>query len=152
MDKTLNNFFVVLGIIFLLVIMVIVYFIVIDPLGLRSLLLNKEVNLSISTTTSDREITDDAVPAESTSTPTTSSPSMPAQPVEEQGGHPLLDEEQEAMLETFGIDVDGLPSEITPEMEACFIEKLGEQRVNEIVEGATPTPLDFFRAKSCLDG
>ncbi|MBD3207830.1 MAG: hypothetical protein GF370_00020 [Candidatus Nealsonbacteria bacterium] len=152
MNKTLNNFFVVLGIIFLLMIMAIAYFIIIDPLGLRTLLSNKEVNPSISTTTSDSETADDTVPVKSTSTSTTSSPSVPNQSVEEQGGHPLLDEEQEAMLETLGIDVEDLPSEITPEMEACFIEKLGEQRVNEIIEGATPTPLDFFRAKSCLDG
>jgi len=148
MNKTLNNFFVVLGIIFLLIILVIVYLIVIDPLSLRSLLLNKEIDPSISTTTSDREIADDTVPAQQgTSTLATSSSSS----VEEQDGHPLLDEEQEAMLETFGIDVNNLPSEITPGMEACFMEKLGEQRVKEIIEGATLTPLDFFRAKPCLE-
>jgi hypothetical protein len=66
-------------------------------------------------------------------------------------GHPLLSESQEEMLEAFGVDVSTLPSELTPEMEECFIEKLGEQRVNEIIGGATPNIFDFLKAKSCIE-
>ena len=49
-----------------------------------------------------------------------------------------------------GIDTEELLSKITPEMEQCFIEKLGEERVNEIVEGDSPTAADLFKARSCL--
>ena len=64
--------------------------------------------------------------------------------------NPLLNEEQEKMLESFGVDVGVLPIQITPEMQACFIKKLGEERSMEIVKGATPTALEFFKTKDCL--
>jgi hypothetical protein len=64
--------------------------------------------------------------------------------------NPLLSEEQEEKLESYGVDVEALPKEITPAMTACFIEKLGEQRTMEIVAGATPGPLEIIKAKSCL--
>ena len=40
--------------------------------------------------------------------------------------HPLLNETQEKALESVGIDPAKIPTEITPEMEECFIEKLGK--------------------------
>lgn len=64
--------------------------------------------------------------------------------------HPLLNDSQEQMLQGAGIDPATLPTEISPEMEACFKEKLGAQRVLEIMQGATPGPLDLLKAKSCL--
>ena len=65
--------------------------------------------------------------------------------------HPLLTNDQEATLEKFGIDPAKLPTEITPAMESCFIDKLGQDRVNEIKSGqAEPGVLDFFKAKDCV--
>ena len=65
--------------------------------------------------------------------------------------HPLLDSQQEATLEKIGVDVEKLPTEITPEMEDCFRSKLGDERVNAIVSGeATAGALDFVRAGSCM--
>ena len=64
--------------------------------------------------------------------------------------HPLLNESQEEMLENFGVDVGQLPTEITPGMESCFIEKLGPERAAEIAGGATPGVLEFFKAKDCI--
>ena len=64
--------------------------------------------------------------------------------------HPLLSDTQEVMLDKAGIDVESLPSTISPEMEACFRDSLGDSRVNEIIQGATPGPLDLFKAKGCL--
>ena len=64
--------------------------------------------------------------------------------------NPLLNEQQEAQLEGLGIDPATLPSQITPAMEACFTAKLGQERTNQIIQGSAPTPIDFFKAQSCL--
>ena len=68
----------------------------------------------------------------------------------EQTDHPYLNESQENALRTFGINPASLPSEITPEQEACFESKLGEERVAEIKSGDSPTMDDYFKAKDCL--
>jgi len=64
--------------------------------------------------------------------------------------NPLLTEQQEAQLETLGIDPASLPSKITPAMKTCFIEKLGQERADQIIKGSAPTPMDFFKAQSCF--
>ncbi len=64
--------------------------------------------------------------------------------------HPYLNESQESTLRTFGIDPASLPTEITPEQEACFESKLGEERVNEIKSGDSPSEEDYFKAKDCI--
>jgi len=64
--------------------------------------------------------------------------------------HPFLTPDQEAKLENAGIDVSTLPTTLSPEMKACGIKALGEDRINEIINGATPGPLDLLRVKSCL--
>lgn len=64
--------------------------------------------------------------------------------------NPLLNEQQEAQLEGLGIDPSTLPSQITPAMEACFTAKLGQERTSQIMQGSAPTPIDFFKAQSCL--
>ncbi|MBD3311560.1 MAG: hypothetical protein GF349_03625 [Candidatus Magasanikbacteria bacterium] len=65
--------------------------------------------------------------------------------------HPLLDTEQEKTLEKIGVDVEALPTEITPEMEACFREKLGDDRVDQIVSGEDEVgTFDYIKAGACL--
>jgi hypothetical protein len=64
--------------------------------------------------------------------------------------NPLLTPNQAAALQKLGVDPSKLPTQITPAMEACFTTTLGQTRVNEIKAGAAPTPLDLFKAKSCL--
>ncbi len=96
------------------------YLYVADPLGLKPLFLTP-IPFTINT---------NAVP------PTTS--------------NPLLTPSQVATLEKLGIDPAKLPTTITPAMETCFVNALGAARVNEIKGGAAPTPLDLFKAKSCL--
>ncbi|MDO8509736.1 MAG: hypothetical protein Q7S24_01180 [bacterium] len=64
--------------------------------------------------------------------------------------NPLLTPAQEQTLEKIGIDPATLPTKITPTMEACFYDKLGEKRTNEIKNGATPTASDYFVARTCL--
>lgn len=62
----------------------------------------------------------------------------------------VFSDTQVKALETFGIDPTTLPSSITPEQEACFVEKLGQPRVDEIKAGGSPTAMEFFKAKDCV--
>lgn len=64
--------------------------------------------------------------------------------------HPLLNEVQEKALETIGIDPASVPSSISPEQEQCFVDALGQKRVDEIKAGAAPTPADLFTARNCV--
>jgi DNA-directed RNA polymerase subunit H (RpoH/RPB5) len=120
--KFLNVFFVTLGIIFFILILIAIYLFVTDPLNLKPLIFDQ-----------DKEV------------------------VESTGGnsvsidqHPLLSESQEKTLETFGIDPADLPTEITPEQEACFEDKLGIARVVEIKAGDSPTATEYFKARDCI--
>ena len=76
-----------------------------------------------------------------------SSPSMTDGTVDK---NPLLNSDQEKMLESIGVNPETLPSELTPEMEKCLIEKVGAQRADEIVKGDKPTAIDLFKAGACL--
>lgn len=122
MNKILKIIFITLGIIFVTLVVAIALFVIFDPLNLRPLLSNLLTNPQ-------------------TNPPTTTGAN---------DKHPLLDENQEKLLEAIGVDVENLPTEITPEMEACFTETLGAERVKEIKEGDSPNPFDFFKAKGCL--
>ena len=64
--------------------------------------------------------------------------------------HPLLNENQEIMLEDMGVDVSQLPTKITPGIQTCFIEKLGSERAQELVDGATPGVMDILKARECI--
>ncbi len=64
--------------------------------------------------------------------------------------NPLLTSDQESTLENLGVDVSKLPTEITPAMQMCFVEKLGPERANELVAGATPSAMDLFKAGDCI--
>lgn len=119
MKKVLTVFFVTLGVIFFILILVGTYFFVTDPLELRPLLFGTNETEQLEGTT-------------------------------ETDKNPLLSEEQEQALETFGIDPASVPSEITPEQEQCFEAELGEERVDEIRAGASPKPTEFFKTEHCL--
>ncbi len=71
--------------------------------------------------------------------------------VVEEDANPLLSESQENSLENLGFDPSDFPSEITPAMQVCFVEKLGAERAQEIKNGDSPTATDYFKAKSCLN-
>lgn len=116
MKKVLNIFFVTLGVIFFILILVGVYFYVTDPLNLKPIVFSESDG---STIDSDYD-------------------------------HPLLSDDQEASLEAVGIDPADVPSEISPEQEACFEDTLGSQRVGEIQAGDSPTATDLFKARDCL--
>jgi len=122
MKKFLNIFFVTLGIIFFILILMGTYFYVTDPLNLKPLIFNQ-----------DSEVVESA-----------------GGETGEVDKHPLLSEAQEKTLETFGIDPADVPSEITPEQETCFEDKLGSVRVEEIKSGDSPTAAEYFKARDCI--
>jgi predicted metalloprotease len=64
--------------------------------------------------------------------------------------NPLLTPEQEAFAESIGIDPETLPSEITPEMEECLRAAVGDERADQISNGAAPTTLEIIKARDCL--
>lgn len=57
---------------------------------------------------------------------------------------------QRAMLSTLGIDEADLPATLTPALEACFVEKLGRERVDAVKSGETPTVVEGIKAATCL--
>jgi hypothetical protein len=65
--------------------------------------------------------------------------------------HPLLDEEQEKLLDSVGIDVQAIPTQITPAQEDCATEALGADRVEALKQGASPGISDYLKAKHCLE-
>lgn len=130
MKKILTRFFVTLGIVFFVSILVGVYFFITDPYNLKPLIFGTEQkNTSV-------ENVDTSVEAETSSTAST-------------GGFQLSDTQRHT-LESFGIDPSTVPTSISAEQEACFNEVLGTSRVAEIKAGDTPNALEFVKAKSCI--
>lgn len=114
-------FFLTLGGIFFLLIVLGVYLFVADPFEIRPFI---------------ERIQSNEEPKASKNTPA--------------DDHPYLNEEQEELLSNFGIDPAAFPTEITPEIEACAREKLGDERIGELMQGAEPTGTDVFRLRGCL--
>lgn len=128
MKKFLNIFFVVLGVIFFIIILYGTYFYVADPLEIKPLIKifmesRNSANLEVNNPESENFVADK---------------------------NPIIPDEQERALESVGVDPASLPSEITPEQMSCFEGILGKERVAEIKAGSSPTPAEFFQARSCL--
>ncbi len=123
MNKTVNQIFVTLGIIF--VILLVIGLIVLIVNGAR---------------------TDQAVFSAENMTETYTDATG------EQGvdAHPGMSPAQEAALRAFGVDPATVPTSISAEQEACFVAKLGATRTAEIKAGDVPTAAEFFTAKACI--
>ena len=120
--KILNIFFMLLGIIFLILI---TYLWIVDPFKI------KPEGLTIRTLYS--AITGNKVA------------------IDNVDKNPLLTEEQEALLESIGVNPSTLPQEITPALQACFVTNLGDERIAQIINGSSPTTTDYFKASSCIN-
>lgn len=57
---------------------------------------------------------------------------------------------QRQVLRTLGIDESALPTTLTPELEACFVGKIGTDRVEAIKGGDTPSLIEGMKAMACL--
>lgn len=64
--------------------------------------------------------------------------------------HPLLSNEQEVFLESMGIDPADIPTQITADQEQCLRDSLGSDRVNDILQGASPGLSDYLKAEHCF--
>lgn len=126
MKSFFTIFFVVLGVIFLILIVLSTVFVIADPFGLRPAFFgSSEVGGKSNNTSGVGGVENDK--------------------------NPVLSPAQEQALEAFGIDPATVPTEITPDQEACFVARLGEARVAEIKAGATPTATEFFKARDCIE-
>jgi len=127
MKKILNIFFVTLGVIFLIIILVGTYFYITDPLNLKPIIFgnnNSRVDLEVTAETDSEETSTDK--------------------------NPLLNTAQEQALESVGVDPINVPNQFTPEQITCFESVLGAARVAEIRAGATPTAMEYLKAKDCV--
>lgn len=61
-----------------------------------------------------------------------------------------LQGDQEALLEAAGVKKEDIPTSVTPQQEACAVDKLGQERVNEIKAGASINAQDILKARSCF--
>ncbi|MDO8499400.1 MAG: hypothetical protein Q7S66_01950 [bacterium] len=123
MKKFLQIFFMILGIIFFIIILAGIYLYIADPFEIKPF-----IKGLISQ----------------------SAPASKQTGVNAVDKNPLLTPAQEQTLEKIGIDPATLPTKITPAMEACFYDKLGDKRADEIKNGVTPTAADYFTARSCM--
>jgi hypothetical protein len=132
MKKVIHIFFEVLGVLFFGLIVIGVYVFVADPFNLKPLFTTNQPTTELGVT-QDEQLniqSDTQVTADKNS---------------------ALSPEQEQRLESLGVDPARIPSAITPEQEACFIDTLGATRVKEIKAGSNPSPLEFFQARSCIE-
>ncbi len=127
----------ILLIIILLCVIALIAIFVFNPGDLRTKIISRGVNSFLENTL------DDYAPLDSNG----STSSIKTEKVD----NPLLNDQQEKALEDIGVDVSKLPTEISEEMQSCFLEKLGAERAEELINGATPGPLDIFKAKDCLN-
>lgn len=58
--------------------------------------------------------------------------------------------DSEAVLEAVGVKKEDMPTSVTPEQEACAVEKLGQERVNEIKAGSSINASDILKARTCF--
>lgn len=141
MKHFITQFFVVLGVIFLILLFIGIYFFVTDPYNLKPLLFGGSAPMQ-STSAPVTESQSNADTDTSTSSTTT---------VEQQAsaGFELSDAQVQALI-SLGLDPSAVPSSISPEQEACFVGVLGEARVAEIKAGAVPSAFELLKAKPCI--
>lgn len=132
--KLIYRFFVVLGMLFFLILVGLGYFIIVDPLNIRPVVMGLynsegvEVGSDANTVTGSVQAGSD-VPGVNTG---------------------IMTDQQEQALQAVGISPEVVPTQFTPEQIECFIGILGEERVNDIKAGDTPTATEFFQAKDCI--
>ena len=128
MKHLINQIFVTLGVIFLILIFIAMYFFITDPYNLKPLIFESDGVFNTQNANSD------SADINGTSA----------------GGGFSLAEPQKKALVSLGIDPARVPASITAGQEQCFVGALGEARVEEIRNGAVPNAIEFAKAKGCI--
>lgn len=136
MKKFFSGFFIALGVIFFILILIGTYLFVADPYNIKPFLFGSKTN----------------TPAQNQQTTKATQDSANNTTTREQtlDKNPILNQSQEAALEAVGIDPTNIPTQVSPEQEICFENTIGEARVEAIKAGDTPTALEIFAARNCL--
>lgn len=133
MKKFFNIFFVVLGVLFLLELLMIAYFFIVDPWNIKPFIFPDK------SASSERVITEQGMQESDVSgTQAETSASTGVTPA------------QAKALETVGIDPKAVAQSFTPEQIVCFEAILGAERVVEIKGGAVPSFSEYNSVKGCL--
>jgi len=146
MKKILTAVFVTLGVIFLLILIALASFIIIDPYNIKPFILGTDSS-SLPRSTSSGETMN------TTSVGSSSEVGRGDAAVEAGDAHGegfTLSAEQVAALEAAGLDPASIPTTVNAELEACFVTQLGADRVAAVKSGAVPGALELLRAQSCL--
>jgi len=138
MVKIIRTFFVALGVIFFILLVIVIYFFIKDPYNLRPILMPviSEMIFPNSSSSDDLKTISNNTPEDTTS-------------LKVNGSNSLTSDQADA-LKANGVDPNSLPTTITPEQEECFVKIFGQTRVNEIKAGGTPTATEFIKGTSCL--
>ncbi len=138
MVKIIKTFFVVLGVIFFVLLVIVISFFIKDPYNLRPILMPviSEMIFPNSSSSDDLKTISNNTPEYTTSLKVNGSSSLTS--------------DQANALKAIGVDPNSLPTTITPEQEECFVKIFGQIRVNEIKAGDTPTATEFIKGTSCL--
>jgi hypothetical protein len=142
MKKSIKALLIIISVIILAIIIIFVF----NPFNSRTKIIGSLINSYLSSEIEDYSASDngDADKVEDDGSSSVDGA------VNEGDKNPLLNEEQEKTLKEYGVDVSQLPSEITPEMEACFVNKLGQARTDDIVAGDSPSAMEVIKTRSCL--
>jgi len=140
--KKIIQFLIILILLFILSLIAIFVF---NPMNLRNKIIGGAINAYL-----DNSIKDGEVNEEKSATDTTETITGENVQVNPDDKSPLLNAEQEKALESYGVDVDKLPKVISPEMEKCFLEKLGQERGVELVGGSAPSAFEVIKIRTCI--
>ena len=137
MKKFFTYLFVGMGVLFLLQLIALAYFYIVDPLNLKPLLFGENGSAESSRQTSgeDQSISNAEVEAQGETQTLPASNLSPA---------------QERALEMVGVEPESIPQSFTEEQLRCFVAVLGQSRVDEIKAGATPSMSEYYQAKDCI--
>jgi hypothetical protein len=136
--KWIYRFFMGLGIIFFLLLVGLGYFLIVDPWNLRPLYSSVYSGLTSTSTDGAQGSKNNPAPNGEVGSP------------EATQSDSRVSNEQAQALQSVGLDSSNVPTKFTDEQKDCFIRILGQERVNAIVAGDTPTPAEFYSAKECL--
>lgn len=141
MKKFFEVFFIVLGVIFFIILLILAYLFIFDPYNIKPFIFNDETRVNMPIVSEGQSSKSDSTAGDTENTDGTTG---------EVDKAPNLSPAQEKALETVGINPAVVPQSFTPEQLSCFEEVLGKTRVDEIKAGDTPSATEFFKAKSCI--